>query len=577
MIGSNLGGYEIIEEIGRGGMGCVYKARQPSLDRTVAVKVLLPQLAADEVFVERFLREARSIATLEHPGIVTIYDVGEADGTYYFAMQLLDGQPLDELLDDGKALEVDAAADIVGQVAKALEFAHEAGILHRDVKPGNIIVTSSGRAVLTDFGIAQLLTDTRLTKTGTSIGSPEYMSPEQIEGKKLDARADLYSLGVVFYQMLTGRVPYEGESPVAVVYQHVKSPVPSPRDTDPDIPERFDVVTTRLMAKLPEERFASAEELLSGLDGRVLDRGAKVERRGAAPGMPKWVWGAVGAVVLLIVAIVGFSGSDEDVPSESSVASETVVSEAPDDPPPTPVAATEESEPPEAESPPLEAAPQPVPPPAPTPKPQTFQVTSSPAGAAVTLDGLALSTTPVSVDLLPETRYELGLRLDGHDPVGMSFRLDDLTESQRISKGLHFPLRSSIPPGVLVIQADYPVSVRLGGRSYAGKRIEVPPGTYNAQITAPSVFLSLGRQVRIQSGATETIALPIATTVKLGANPSRCRVKIDGMDAGYVPAEIQIAVGNHRFEFDWESLGKSLVLTRKITVRTDRVFATAPR
>ncbi len=559
MIGTRLGNYEILEELGRGGMGCVYKARQTALDRIVAVKVLLPQLTADKVFVERFLREARSIATLDHPGIVTVFDVGEADGTYYFAMQLLDGKPLDEILEGGKPMPVETAVDVIEQVARALEFAHEAGILHRDVKPGNIILTSSGRAVLTDFGIAQALTDTRLTKTGTSIGSPEYMSPEQIEGKQLDARADLYSLGVVFYQMLTGNVPYKGDSPVAIVYQHVKAPVPSARDTDPTIPERFDLVATTLMAKLPEERYASAEELLSGLAGKVLDRGPKIDRKPGAT-VPGWAWGAIGVVALLGAGLIwlGRSATPESpTPPNGSVAGETTA--------PTADQVGLEIEPVAATAPP-------------TPSFQTFTVTSAPAGAAVILDGSTLeAVTPATIELLPDTAYELGLRLDGHDPTGMSFTLADLSDSQRSSATLHFPLQSSIPPGSVAITADYPVTVRVDGRSYTSKRFDLPPGDYTAQITARSVFLSESRRISIASGKTQTIALPIATRLTIAANPSRCRVKIDGMDAGYLPSEVQVTLGNHVFEFDWESLGKSISLTRKITPQTDRVFAAAPR
>ncbi len=569
MIGSQLGSYEILEEIGCGGMGRVYKARQPSLDRTVAVKVLLPQLAADRVFVERFLREARSIATLEHPGIVTIFDVGEASGTYYFAMQLLDGRPLDEMLEGGKPLPIETAVDVLEQVARALAFAHRAGILHRDVKPGNIILTREGHAVLTDFGIAQALSDTRLTKTGTSIGSPEYMAPEQIEGKPLDARADLYSLGVVFYQMLTGETPYRGDSPVAIVYQHVKAPIPSPREVDPSIPPRLDRVATTLMAKLPEERYGSAEALLSALRSEPPDPAPAERRRSGA--VANWLAG--GAIVLgLILAatywVGGLSGWVSLLPAGAPAAAEADLG--------APEAAGLEGA---AQQAPEPAAADPAtgepPPPPPAPVAETLRVTSEPPGATVMLDGATLERqTPVDVELLPATDYRLQIRLDGHDEAGLSFSLDDLSESQRSSGVLHFPLKASIPPGVVSIAADYAVEVRIGGRTYTGDRFELPPGTYDARISAPGVFFSEDRRLTVASRETVEIALPLATKVSIAANPSRCRVKIDGRDAGYLPTEVRLTVGAHEFEFDWESLGQSRTLTYKISAQTDLVFAT---
>ena len=574
MIGSHLGSYEILEEIGRGGMGCVYKARQPGLDRIVAVKVLLPQLAADRVFVERFLREAKSIATLEHPGIVTIYDVGEASGTYYFAMQLLDGRPLDEILEDGEPLPYERAVDVLGQMARALDYAHHAGILHRDVKPGNIIITESGHAVLTDFGIAQTLSDTRLTKTGTSIGSPEYMAPEQIEGKKLDSRTDLYSLGVVFYQMLTGSVPYKGESPVAIVYQHVKAPVPSVRDVDRNIPEHLDHVAATLMAKLPEERYASAKELLADLEAKPSGRSARSRRKGSHAAA-RWVLGTVIVAALALVgtyfwqsgmidpsAILGTAGpAEETEPAPEEVAEPPLADPGePNADPGTDPAADGE----------IAATP-------PAPIAETYSITSEPAGATVLLDGSTLEqTTPMELELLPGTDYRLRVQLEGHDQAAFNFSLDDLSEAQRGSRVLHFPLRSSTPPGVVRIAADYPVQVQVGGRTYSGERIELQPGTYQAEISAPSVFFAETRELTIASGETEQITLPIATSLTVAANPSRCRVKIDGYDAGYVPAEVRITVGQHVFEFDWESLGQALVLTRRITPETGRVFATPP-
>jgi hypothetical protein len=587
VIGTQLGSYEILEEIGRGGMGRVYKALQPSLNRVVAVKVLLPQLAADETFVTRFMREARSIATLEHPGIVTIYDVGESEGTYYFAMQLLDGKPLDDILDEGKPLPVEQAVNITRQMARALKYAHANGILHRDVKPGNIIVTESGGAVLTDFGIAQAASDTRLTKTGTSIGSPEYMAPEQIEGKPLDLRADLYSLGIVFFQMLTGEVPYKGDSAVSIVYQHVKAPVPSARELVPWIPESIDTIARTMMAKDPDERYPSADALLAALDDEAAGPVAKAKKPKTGGGA-RWAWAAAAAAVLALAGFL-FLGPvefpwEEPAPSAERVTADSAPEEEEADEPAAPE--------PEAEEPTVAETPEPavdavattaetVPeePATPSPpEPVPIAITSAPAGATVVLDGTPLETpTPARVELLSETEYRLQVRLEGYEGAGWTFTLADLSDAQRRSGELHFPLRSSIPPGALEIVATYPVRVQVGGRSHDSSRIELPPGDYTIQISAPTVFYSEIREVSIASGQTQEVALPASTRINIAANPSRCRVKINGQDAGYVPAEVDLTLGQHVFEFDWESLGESLTLTRNITRQTERVFAAAPR
>ncbi|MFQ5350652.1 MAG: serine/threonine-protein kinase, partial [Thermoanaerobaculia bacterium] len=265
MIGSKLGSYEVEEEIGRGGMGVVYRANQPNLQRRVAVKVLLPHLAQDAEFVERFLREARAAAKLHHPGLVTIFDVGEIEGTYYFSMQWLQGKTLEEKLEEPGLLPVAEVVGVISQMAAALGYAHEAGVVHRDVKPANVIVDDSGRAVLTDFGIAQAGNETRLTRIGASVGSPDYMAPEQISPSDIDPRTDLYSLGVLFHHLLTGEPPYTGDAPIAVAYQHLNAPVPSVREKRPEVPPALDAAVVKLMAKAPEDRFQSADALLAEL------------------------------------------------------------------------------------------------------------------------------------------------------------------------------------------------------------------------------------------------------------------------------------------------------------------------
>ena len=259
-----LGQYRLLEEIGRGGMAVVYKAYQPTLDRYVAIKVLPHQFTFDREFVERFLREARAAARLNHPHIVTIHDVGEANGTYFIVMEYLEGPSLADLLRQQGALPPQQAAQIVAQVASALDYAHGQGFVHRDVKPSNVLLGAGGMAKLTDFGIVRAAEGTRLTQTGTLLGTPEYMSPEHIRGRGVDARSDIYSLGVVAYEMLTGRVPFSGDT-MAVLHAHVYEP--------PDLsvlPAGIGPVVERALAKEPEERFESAGTFAQALGQAVV-------------------------------------------------------------------------------------------------------------------------------------------------------------------------------------------------------------------------------------------------------------------------------------------------------------------
>jgi len=257
LIGKTLGQYQIVEEIGRGGMAIVYRAYQTSLQRYVAIKVLPPQFTFDTTFVQRFLQEARAAARLEHPHIVTIHDVGQQGDLYYIVMQELKGEPLNRLIQREGPLPLERVVRIVAQVASALDYAHAQGFVHRDIKPSNIIVGPDDHATLTDFGIAKAAEGTTLTKTGMLIGTPAYMSPEQVRGRRVDHRADIYALGVVCYEMLTGQVPFGGETP-AVLHAHVYEPLPPLRSRRPDLPPALEKVLEKALAKEPEARYDSA-------------------------------------------------------------------------------------------------------------------------------------------------------------------------------------------------------------------------------------------------------------------------------------------------------------------------------
>jgi serine/threonine-protein kinase len=298
----NYGRYEIVKELGKGSMGVVYQAHDPQIDRMIALKVLRPDRVGSEDFVQRFLREAKAIGRITHPNIVTVYDVGEDQGTIYIAMEFLEGVSLN-VYNREHPLDAEEIARIGIQVADSLDYAHARGIVHRDIKPQNIMITPSGMVKITDFGIAHIEDPaaSQQTQAGEILGTPNYMSPEQVMGKKADGRSDLYSLGVVLYELVTGVKPFKGENLAAIFHAIISETPARPEELKEGLTSEFSQIILKCLHKAPEQRYLSGRELADALKTFL-----KKQEPGSFPAEPekKRPWGIIAAAALVVTILI---------------------------------------------------------------------------------------------------------------------------------------------------------------------------------------------------------------------------------------------------------------------------------
>src|SRR5436305_2193445 len=318
MVGETLGDrYEVEELVGAGGMSSVYRAHDRLLDRKVALKVMHSHYGEDPEYVERFRREARSVAALSHPNIVTVIDRGDHDGRQFLVFEYIEGENLKRLIERRGPGPVATALELAMQIARGLSFAHQQGLIHRDVKPQNILLNGDGRAKVTDFGIARSLdVQHGMTQTGTVLGTSDYIAPEQAQGQRVDEHTDVYSLGVVMYELLTSEVPFPGENFVAVAMRHINEPPPLIRDKRPDVPPRVEAAIQKAMAKDPADRFQTMADFCRELElclaevqacagtqyAAVVPRRVAHRRRGMSP----WPLLLVLAVLIALGAVVAY-------------------------------------------------------------------------------------------------------------------------------------------------------------------------------------------------------------------------------------------------------------------------------
>jgi len=276
-----IGKYRLLKELGRGGMGEVYLAKDTEIGEKIALKILPPELTRSPQYVERFRREASAVSRLDHPHIIKVYEVGEDEGMHFIAMEYLGGAPLSSLIQKRGSLPIPEAAKIIIDVAEALDFAHSSGVIHRDIKPDNILSDEKGEFKVMDFGIARMEEGTQLTVTGTIMGTPEYMSPEQASGRKVDQRTDIYSLGIVFYELLTGKVPFHAETALEVIQMHIARAPESPRAHNPEIPGNVAAIIDKMVEKNPADRYASFRHMINAL-ARAVPKAATASPRAVA-------------------------------------------------------------------------------------------------------------------------------------------------------------------------------------------------------------------------------------------------------------------------------------------------------
>jgi len=286
LTGKQFGKYRILGPLGEGGMATVFRAYQESIDRHVAVKVLPRQLAGDPQFLGRFQQEALVVAKLQHPHILPVFDFGESEGYAYLVMPLAESGTLKGLL-RGQPLPLEQIRKLASHLGDALDYAHSHGLVHRDIKPGNVLLDGRGNCLLSDFGIAKIVESTsQFTATGGAIGTPAYMSPEQGRGDPVDARSDIYAVGVLLYEMATGRVPFEAEKPVAVIFKHIEEPLPPPRGLNPNLPQAVEDVIVKALAKEPQDRYATAGELVRALQAAIPTGESELAERREGPAPP---------------------------------------------------------------------------------------------------------------------------------------------------------------------------------------------------------------------------------------------------------------------------------------------------
>ena len=579
--------YQVLERVGQGGMGVVYRARDPVLDRDVAIKSLLVDFGVDRDARARFRQEARAAARLQHPNIVTIYEFGEQDDSPYLIMEFLGGDDLEGLMRRDPPLSLEHRLDIIAQLCDGLAFAHDQGVVHRDIKPGNVRVLEDGSVKLLDFGLATV--QRADAAAGTCAGSAAYASPEQLSSERVDGRADLFSVGVLAYELLTGRQPFTGDSPAAVAYQVLKEEPPLLRSVAPQLPEALEKVITRALQKKRDQRWSSAQELGDAFRAvareikktrpvehpgqrwttpggprgdRVGNLALRVAPQGVETGAPladvplvragpvtpdesrprsRMVQAVIAVVHVAVFGVGGFYvfrmfGVDQStapVPIEEAFAVDHGAGDG---------SAGDPSPPSAADS--AEAAPVETPVPVPLPAPVMLQVRSTPPGAAVSLDGQDTGqTTPASVPLGDPYPQTIALSLDGYASVS-----EPVPPAEGDSVEMAFELTREV--GRVVLSGPYPFEVWIGERRIreadTEHNVTLGTGAATLRIVNPGYSLERRFTIEVVEGGREELIAPPLGSLTVFSNPGNCEIFIDSQSIGFQPInERPVAPGTY--------------------------------
>jgi serine/threonine-protein kinase len=563
-IPTKIGRYDIIELVGRGGMGVLYRARDRMLERDVALKMMHVDFSVDSAARERFEREAKAVARLQHRNVVTIHELGSADGSPYIVMEFLSGQDLDVRLRDGAPMSLVEKLDVAIQLCEGLGYAHEQGIVHRDIKPGNVRVLEDGTVKILDFGIAKFAVNS-VTQSGSILGTPSYMAPEQVMGQPVDGRADLFSAGVLLYELLSGKKPFTGDAPTAVVYQIMHVEPPPIHDVVPELPEALNEIVSRALMKNPNERYARASEmaadlqmvkmmlylpLSSGVPGTSSGNTGKLnatlirEKTGAggtaaalnqrmrgsavaavADAAPRagaedhskksmaWIVGAIGVVVLGIVAYLAMGGRSNP-PAAAAAAS-----------PSAPAAGAAEN-----------AAP------APASADGAMVISSTPSGAAIKVNGVDTGkVTPAAVSVGTGAERVVELSLSGYDTMTAS-----LTDAEIAAGKKEFRLSRPAGPVRLVASAPFPFELVQGSKVLSAMasthEVTLQPGSAAVTARNRELLLNSPLSVDFQRPRME-VNLQALGSLTVYSSGETCSIIVDGQDLGFPPIVRKPAAG----------------------------------
>jgi serine/threonine-protein kinase len=557
-----IGRYDILELVGRGGMGVLYRAHDPMLERDVALKTMLVDFTFDPAARERFEREAKAVARLQHRNVVTIHELGETDGAPYIVMEFLGGQDLDAWLRTDPPRPLAQKLDVVIQLLEGLAYAHEQGIVHRDIKPGNVRVLDDGTVKILDFGIAKFAKSS-VTQTGTMMGTASYMAPEQIMGQAVDGRADVFSAGVLLHEIVSGQKPFNGDTPTAVVYQIMHVEPPPVQAGQPDLPEALGETVARALAKDPDERYQRASEMAAdlqmvrltidlplttgapepGAPDATLLRSARLHAS-ATPGRPPtsppavvnaplhpgaaktpvsappaggrmglFVGAGAAVLVVLVAGLLSMRTGGRTVPAEGAA--------------PAPVTATPGGS---------DGAPSPA---------GQIVIVSTPAGAAISVAGADTGlVTPAPVPVRGSGGAAIVLSLQGYRPLTATLTEADIQAGRR-----EFRLARDAGPVKLTMTGSFPFEIVQGdkvvsplARTHA---VTLEPGGGAVTVRNPEVLLKQTVPVDFQR-ASATVTLPAPGVLPVFSAMETCTVLIDGIDVGFPPiAAKTIAAGAH--------------------------------